>query len=174
MAKNRLRHDAVNFVFGAHLGFDAALRQRYSCVFVNLEQLGEGGANVAAGYPELLRTSAVIDYDAHNVPAYAADAGDVPIAPMWYAPYLEPQQPIPLEQRPIDLLFFGSMNPRRRALLDRIEALGLQVASFDGPMYGPSATPSSRRPRRWSTCTSIRARVSSRCACRIACRSARR
>ena len=137
MAKNRLRHDAVNFVFGAHLGFDAALRQRYSCVFVNLEQLGEGGANVAAGYPELLRTSAVIDYDAHNVPAYAADAGDVPIAPMWHAPYLEPQQPIPLEQRPIDLLFFGSMNPRRRALLDRIEALGLEVATFDSPMYGP-------------------------------------
>jgi SAM-dependent methyltransferase len=137
MAKNRLRHDAVNFVFGAHLGFDATLRQRHSCIFVNLEQLGDGGAAVAAGYPELLRTSAVIDYDANNVPAYAADVADVPIAPMWYAPYLEPQQPMPLEQRPIDLLFFGSMNPRRRALLDRIEALGLQVAMFDGPMYGP-------------------------------------
>jgi predicted SAM-dependent methyltransferase len=137
MAKNRLRHDAVNFVFGAHLGFDASLRQRYSCIFVNLEQLGEGGANVAAGYPELLRSSAVIDYDAHNVPAYAADAGDVPIAPMWHAPYLQPQQPMPLDERPIDLLFFGSMNPRRRALLDRIEALGLQVSMFDGPMYGP-------------------------------------
>jgi hypothetical protein len=137
MAKNRLRHDAVNFVFGAHLGFDAALRQRYSCIFVNLEQLGEGGASVAAGYPELLRTSAVIDYDSHNVPAYAADAGDVPIAPIWFAPYLEPQQSMPLDERPIDLLFFGSMNPRRRALLDRIEALGLEVASFDSPMYGP-------------------------------------
>jgi predicted SAM-dependent methyltransferase len=137
MAKNRLRHDAVNFVFGAHLGFDASLRQRYSCIFVNLEQLGEGGAKVAAGYPELLRTSAVIDYDANNVPAYAADADDVPIAPMWHAPYLEPQQPLPLDERPIDLLFFGSMNPRRRALLDRIEALGLQVAMFDSPMYGP-------------------------------------
>jgi predicted SAM-dependent methyltransferase len=137
MAKNRLRHDAVNFVFGAHLGFDAALRQRYSCIFVNLEQLGEGGAQVAAGYADLLRTSAVIDYDAHNVPAYAADAADVPIAPMWYAPYLEPREPMALDERPIDLLFFGSMNPRRRALLDRIEALGLQVATFDGPMYGP-------------------------------------
>jgi predicted SAM-dependent methyltransferase len=136
MAKNRLRHDAVNLVFGAHLGFDASLRQRYTCIFVNLEQLGEGGAKVAAGYPELLRSSAVVDYDANNVPAYAADAGDVPIAPMWYAPYLRPQQPMPLGERPIDLLFFGSMNPRRRALLDRIEALGLEVATFDGPMYG--------------------------------------
>ena len=136
MAKNRLRHDAVNFVFGAHLGFDASLRQRYSCVFVNLEQLGEGGAAVAAGYRELLQSSAVVDYDPHNVPAYAADPADVPVAPMGYAPYLAPPQPMPLEERPIDLLFFGSMNPRRRALLDRIEALGLQVAMFDSPMYG--------------------------------------
>lgn len=137
MAKNRLRHDAVNFVFGAHLGFDAGLRQRYSCIFVNLEQLGEGGAQVVAGYQDLLRSSAVVDYDPRNVPAYAGDTADVPIAPMGYAPYLEPQQALSLDQRPIDLLFFGSMNPRRRVLLDRIEALGLEVATFDSPLYGP-------------------------------------
>jgi SAM-dependent methyltransferase len=137
MAKNRLRHDAVNFVFGAHLGFDASLRQRYSCIFVNLEQLGEGGAAVAPGYRELLQTSAVVDYDPHNVTAYASDPADVPLAPMWYAPYLRSDAPMPLEERPIDLLFFGSLNPRRRALLDRVEALGLQVAMFDSPLYGP-------------------------------------
>jgi hypothetical protein len=137
MAKNRLRHDAVNFVFGAHLGFDAALRQRHSCIFVNLEQLGDGGAAVAPGYRELLQTSAVVDYDPHNVPAYAADPADVPIAPMGFAPYLHSDAALALEERPIDLLFFGSMNPRRRALLDRIEALGLQVAMFDTPLYGP-------------------------------------
>jgi hypothetical protein len=134
MAKNRLRHDALNFVFGAHLGFDPALRQRYSCVFVNLEQLGDGGAAVSSGYQDLLRTSAVVDYDGHNVPAYAADPADVPVVPMLYAPYLQPQQMMPLPERPLDLLFFGSMNPRRRALLDRIEALGLQVAMFDSPV----------------------------------------
>lgn len=44
MAKNRLRHDAVNLVFGAHLGFDADQRRRQACIFVNLEQLGAGGA----------------------------------------------------------------------------------------------------------------------------------
>ena len=38
MAKNRLRSDAVNLVFGAHLGFDPVLLARHSCVFVNLEQ----------------------------------------------------------------------------------------------------------------------------------------
>lgn len=50
IAKNRLRHGAVNFVFGAHLGFEPALRQRHACVFVNLEQLGDGGAQIGRAH----------------------------------------------------------------------------------------------------------------------------
>ena len=137
LAKNRLRHDAVNFVFGAHLGFDAALRERHACVFVNLEQLGEGGASVSPAYLELLASSAVVDYNAANRAAYAADVNDVPVVPLLYAPYLKPEHSVPLEERPIDLLFIGSMNERRRAWIARIEALGLSVAMFDSPLYGP-------------------------------------
>ncbi len=137
LAKNRLRRDAVNFVFGAHLGFDAAQRERQACVFVNLEQLGEGGARVPADYLALLASSAVVDYDAANIAAYTAQVDDVPVVPLLHAPYLKPAEPIPLEERPIDLLFIGSMNERRRAWLDRIEALGHSVAMFDGPLYGP-------------------------------------
>jgi SAM-dependent methyltransferase len=136
MAKNRLRHDAVNFVFGAHLGFDAAQRERHACVFVNLEQLGAGGASVSQAYMDLLRTSAVVDYDADNVPAYASDLDAVPVVPMGYAPYLAPTQALPLAERPIDLLFVGSINERRRALIRRIEAAGVQVAMFDAALYG--------------------------------------
>jgi len=136
IGKNRLRHDAVNLVFGAHLGFDPALRQRHAVVFVNLEQLGEGGAQVSPAYLSLLRSSGVIDYDAANVPAYAHDPSDVPIVPMLFAPYLR-QPPAPaLPDRPIDLLFFGSMNERRRAWIDVIESLGVGVSVFDGPLYG--------------------------------------
>ncbi|MDI1258556.1 methyltransferase domain-containing protein [Aquabacterium sp.] len=137
LAKNRLRHDAVNFVFGAHLGFDAALRQRYSCVFVNLEQLGQGGAAVSRDYLQLLATSAVVDYDADNVAAYAAVPAEVPIVPFLYAPYLSQLEFLPLEDRPIDLLFIGSMNDRRRAMINRIEAQGVKVSLFDSPLYGP-------------------------------------
>ncbi len=136
IAKNRLRHDAVNFVLGAHLGFDAALRQRYSCIFVNLEQLGQGGATVSPDYVALLKGSAVIDYDAANVAAYAADPLDVPVVPMLFAPYLVPELSLPLPQRPIDLLFIGSMNERRRGWIERIEAQGLQVTLFDSALYG--------------------------------------
>ena len=136
LAKNRLRHDAVNFVFGAHLGFDAAQRARHACVFVNLEQLGAGGASVSAEYLRLLANSATVDYDAENRAAYAPCADDVPVVPLLHAPYLKPEHAIALEERPIDLLFIGSMNERRRAWLDRIEACGLAVTMFDGPLYG--------------------------------------
>jgi len=137
MAKNRLRHDAVNFVFGAHLGFDAQQCRRHACIFVNLEQLGEGGAQVSQTYLNLLRQAAVVDYDAENVAAYRDDPSEVPVLPLLHAPYLRPAQPLPLEERPIDLLFIGSMNERRRAWLDRIEAFGLNVAMFDSAVYGP-------------------------------------
>lgn len=137
LAKNRLRHDAVNFVFGAHLGFDAALTQRYSCIFVNLEQLGEGGAKVKPEYLQLLSKSAVVDYDADNIPAYTTYIEDVPIVPFLYAPYLKPAQAIPLADRPIDVLFIGSMNERRRDMIKRIESTGRKVMLFDSPLYGP-------------------------------------
>jgi SAM-dependent methyltransferase len=136
MAKNRLQHGAINIVFGAHLGFDAALRTRYTCLFVNLEQLGAGGATVSPDYLKLLKSSAVVDYDEANLASYSSTAEDTPLVPFLYAPYLTADELMPLEQRPIDLLFFGSMNPRRRAWLDRIEALGLEVTTFDQPLYG--------------------------------------
>jgi len=136
LAKNRLRHDAVNFVFGAHLGFEAALRERFATVIVNLEQLGHGGAVVSPDYMRLLASSAVIDYDPENPAAYTTHPEDVTVVPLLHAPYLKPADAIPLERRPIDLLFFGSMNERRRAWLGRIEALGRTVTTLETPLYG--------------------------------------
>lgn len=136
IGKNRLREDAVNIIFGAHLGFSAQLKERFTCVFFNLEQLGEGGASVDAAYINLLRSSAVIDYDVRNLAAYGCQEGDVPIVSFQYAPYLKGTPDLPLEDRPIDLLFFGSVNERRQAIFERIEACGWQVSRFDHPLYG--------------------------------------
>ena len=136
MAKNRLREDAVNFVFGAHLGFPADWQQRHACIFVNLEQLGQGGASVSPDYLALLRRSAVVDYDAANVGAYAQDPADVPVVTFGYGAYLD-KPALPLDERPIDLLFFGSMNERRKRFIAQVEAAGFGVAVFDAPIYGP-------------------------------------
>ena len=136
LAKNRLRHDAVNFVFGAHLGFDAELRARYTCIFVNLEQLGLGGAQVSGAYLELLGKSAVVDYDASNVSAYTAHVDDVPLISFAHAPYLESDVQA-IEDRPIDVLFFGSVNARRERLIQQVESSGRQVTLLGAPLYGP-------------------------------------
>lgn len=136
MAKNRLREDAVNLIFGAHLGFPAEWQRRHACIFVNLEQLGQGGASVSPDYLQLLRTSAVVDYHPDNVAVYATDPADVPLVSFLHAPYLDDGQVLPLEQRPIDLLFFGSVNPRRQAWIAEVEAAGVQVSMFDHPLYG--------------------------------------
>lgn len=137
LGKNRLRADAVNLVFGAHLGFDPALLRRFACLIVNLEQLGDGGATLPAAYPELLQRAAVVDYEAANVPTYAADPADVPLLRFLHAPYLAGTDTLPLAERPIDLLFIGSMNARRRAFIERVESTGVAVTVFDQAVYGP-------------------------------------
>ncbi len=138
IAKNRLRHDAPNLVFGAHLGFDPALARTFCCIFVNLEQLGAGGSQMPPAYLDLLRMSRVIDYDAGNPRAYDQRAEDVPLISFGYAPFVGPvKSALPLDKRPFDLLFFGSMNARRSQLIERIERTGRTVVTFDAPVYGP-------------------------------------
>jgi hypothetical protein len=136
IGKNRLREDSVNIVFGAHLGFEPSLKQRYTCVFFNLEQLGAGGASVSENYIKLIRSSPVIDYDERNLAAYGCLKGSVPIVSFEYAPYLATEQNPSLQNRPIDLLFFGSVNERRKTIFKRIEASGYSVSVFDHPLYG--------------------------------------
>lgn len=136
IAKNRLKHGAVNVVLGAHLGFDPELRKRYACIFFNLEQMGEGGAQVSDAYRQLLGTSAVFDYDEGNPPHYTSYVEDVPLLSFGHAPYLDTSS-IALNERPIDLLFFGSMNERRRRIIQEIEDAGGHVTLLDGPVYGP-------------------------------------
>jgi SAM-dependent methyltransferase len=136
LTKNRLKHNAVNFVFGAHNGVPKDWLDRHCCIVVNLEQVGRGGAQLPEAYHQLLRTTPVVDYDADNVASYAEPGEEVPIAPFGHAPYLA-QDMLPLHERPIELLFIGSMNPRRQAIIQRIEATGTPVTLVDGPVYGP-------------------------------------
>ncbi|HYB51213.1 MAG TPA: methyltransferase domain-containing protein [Burkholderiaceae bacterium] len=138
VAKNRLRRDVPNLVFGAHLGFDRTLTQTFCCIFVNLEQLGAGGSRMPGTYLELLHASPVIDYEAANPAAYGQPNQDVPLISFGFAPYLAAVTGAPpWDKRPFDLLFFGSMNERRQRIIERIERTGRTVVTFDAPVYGP-------------------------------------
>ena len=137
LSKNRLYRDRLNIVFGAHKGFDRKLADHFPCVILNLEQIGREGANLSPAYLELLACLPTFDYDPANQQAYrSARAG--PCVRFLDAPYLRSgRSPLPLADRPLDLLFFGSINERRRQLIGQIEASGCRVAMFDQALYGP-------------------------------------
>lgn len=137
LAKNRLRHDAVNIIFGAHLGMQPDwLEPRYCAFFFNLEQIGQGGASISPVYETLLKEGPVIDYHPLNVASYRNCVASVPLVPFLNAPYLNPADAeIGWKDRPIDLLFFGSVNAERKAFLKRVEQAGWDVAVFDSPTY---------------------------------------
>lgn len=151
ISKNRLRHDAINFIFGAHAGFDPNLTQRYRCVFVNLEQLGEQGAQVSPDYLRLLAASSVIDYDERNVSAYGASSR-VPIVSFAHAPYLASGDLQPIAERSTDILFFGSMNERRLQLLREVEAAGCKVSLLPFGIFGPERDEEIRRAKAVFNC----------------------
>lgn len=152
ISKNRLREDAVNFVFGAHLGFPLEWRHRNACVIVNLEELGPGGAQIPSEYLALLSGGAVVDCDAQSARCYAHDPAAVPLVPFLHAPYLDDGSPLPIEQRPIDLLFLGSMNERSRAFVRRVEEAGVQVSLLDQPLFGPERDLFVRQAKAVITC----------------------
>jgi hypothetical protein len=135
LGKNRLREDSSNIIFGAHLGFPAELKDRYNCIFFNLEELGKGGTSVPKAYLDLLSSSAVIDFDERNLAAYGCKRGDIPVVFFQYASYLATTPALQLHDRPIDLLFLGSANERQKVILERIEAYGWNVSRFNQPIY---------------------------------------
>jgi hypothetical protein len=157
LLKNRLRHDAVNLVFGAHAGFDPELTRRFDCLFVNLEPIGVDCRPLPEAYLKLLGQSAAIDVDRRNVIAYASHPEDVPVVSFLHAPYLATPA-LALEDRPIDLLVIGTMSDRHRDWVARIEAAGRTVAFFDQPLYGPERESFLRQAKAVIDCQSIRGR----------------
>lgn len=86
----------------------------------NLEPLFHGCRSLQAGHIDVLQRFQVWDYQAHNVAflkQYGIDAKHVPYR---YTPQLER---VPAQAKDIEVLFFGSMSPRRRAVLDRVPGL---------------------------------------------------
>ena len=108
---NHLRNDVTNLVFGAHMGFPF---ERDDCIIVDLEQAGADW--LSDEYRALLARSPVLSL------------ADVRFG---YAPYLDLPRPDPK----IDILFYGSMNDRRRAWLN---GTGLPIRYVQKPVYGES------------------------------------
>lgn len=143
---NRFEPECFNIIFGSHIYFDQLWGSQGNFAIFNLEQLERGqfdSHQIDQRYLQLLKDAPVIDYDNDNVKLYRGGVSrcsrpNVPIFQFGYAPYLDIAQEVDLESRPIDLLFFGSMNKKRQEALRRIQGCGVSVrcVTFNSPIYG--------------------------------------
>jgi hypothetical protein len=117
-------------------------------VLFNMEQLGSDAPWTRDGYvPELQRWT-VADYNSANVEYLRRENGpaqrvfEIPIVPgpsVEFRPDLQPE-------RTVDVLFYGSPNPRRDRVIEQLRAAGLTVETVAGA-FGWELTPAVLRAR---------------------------
>jgi SAM-dependent methyltransferase len=121
-------------VFGAHLLDErgvAALQP--DAIIYNSEQIQADSPWLSAPYSAALRAHAVWDYSPENVRRAAAlGFGSLRHVPLGYVPELARIAPA---NEDIDVLFYGSVNPRRQAVLRALQAAGLKAVALFG-VYG--------------------------------------
>ncbi|WP_158808107.1 methyltransferase domain-containing protein [Beijerinckia sp. L45] len=103
-------------------------------VLFNLEQVQDDSPWMNRTYLTLLRQHPVLDYSVRNRSALVERGiGHARVLPIGYAPGLKR---VPLvEKQDIDVLFYGSLNGRRRDILDALTARGVKVEHLFG-VYG--------------------------------------
>ncbi|WP_052699217.1 tetratricopeptide repeat protein [Hyphomicrobium sp. 99] len=126
---NALHASGINLLLGAHLIDSQELADRVplNTVIVNLEQVAGFDVRSRPIYLSLLRRLAVWDYSVRNIHELRRLTGSpyVRHVSIGYAPELT--RDLPPSAQPIDVLFYGSTNPRRQAVLAALGAAGLNV-----------------------------------------------
>ncbi|HEV2269414.1 MAG TPA: methyltransferase domain-containing protein [Steroidobacteraceae bacterium] len=125
---------ARQIVFGAHLLNEEGInRLPATAILYNSEQIYPDSPWLRGAYLEGLRTREVWDYSEENVARLQElGAQNAKHVPLGYVPELVRIAPA---SEDIDVLFYGSVNPRRKKILDELRARGLQVVSLFGA-YG--------------------------------------
>lgn len=103
-------------------------------ILFNLEQVQEDSPWMNTTYVTLLQQRAVLDYSARNQVALAQRGIEhVRVLPIGYAPVLT--RIGHAQDKDIDVLFYGSLNERRRGVLDGLAAHNVKVQHLFG-LYG--------------------------------------
>jgi hypothetical protein len=122
-------------VLGAHLASRAQLRIPPGAILYNLEQIDAASAWLTPALLELYRRHRLWDYSASNADRLVARGLARPqVVPLGYVPALQRLPAAPLTED-IDVLFYGSLNPRRQQVLDSLRAAGVRVEALFG-VYG--------------------------------------
>jgi hypothetical protein len=146
--RNEIDPQAYSIVLGAVPPFPPLVAQLdpRRTLIANFEQLGSASTIARGEYERWLRDWTVVDYHSRNVDylkrAHPAQrVFEIPLVPGPSVVF-----DVPPAERVVDVLFFGSMNERRAALLNQLKAAGLLVELVEGA-YGDELAPAVRRAR---------------------------
>jgi predicted O-linked N-acetylglucosamine transferase (SPINDLY family)/SAM-dependent methyltransferase len=121
-------------IFGAHLlDADAVRAIPVEAIIFNSEQIDADSPWLTGPYMDALRTHQVWDYSAENAQRLAQrGVKGVQHVALGYLPELSRIAPAVED---IDVLFYGSLNPRRQVILEELQRRGLKVTALTG-CYG--------------------------------------
>jgi len=127
-----LGREHVNLIVGANL-IKPGSELPANSIILNFEQ-GEA-LRREPYYLDRLGRHAVLDYSAKNAERIRQETGNphVHVLDIGYSAALT--RILPAVVQDVDVLFYGSVNPRRRHVLDGLEAAGLKVKTLFG-VYG--------------------------------------
>lgn len=135
---NETSPHGVNIILGAHLitDQDQARALPQNLVIFNLEQIDGVGIERMPVYKQLLARNVVWDYSTRNITRIRELTGN-PAVHRLVVGYDESLSCIPAARtQSTDVLFYGSLNPRRAAVIDQLRASGLRVRHLFN-VYGP-------------------------------------
>ncbi|CAN5533072.1 hypothetical protein BH11PSE7_BH11PSE7_11200 [soil metagenome] len=123
-----------HIVLGSNLLPGFAMPLARDVILYNLEQVQLGSPWFKPPLLALFRQYRMWDYSERNALALRTLGVNVSrVVPIGYVPELTRIEAAP--EQDIDVLFVGSMNPRRQAVVDQMGALGLRVGAAFG-VYG--------------------------------------
>jgi len=135
IALNEIREPGRNILVGAHL-LDHGVIDRLpeGTILLNSEQLQAEDSGWTGVMLHAARRFEIWDYSPRNVARLEQAAGaHTRLLPIGYHAALD--RIAPAAEQDIDVLFYGSINPRRRAVLDGLATAGLRVEHLFG-VYG--------------------------------------
>lgn len=131
LSKNRILSSGLNVVFGAHIKPGQNLGFPGNTVIFNTEQVPEKSVWINPDYKKCLDRHFVWDYSDVNLVHLHDRSQRVDFY------HVEKLRRITLnERREFDLIFYGSMNERRKKIIDNLTGKGVKILTVFG-LYGP-------------------------------------